>query len=45
MEKTPKKIVYSEPADYFPKSIREKYGLGKSDAKQSAKNAPTKKGK
>ena len=24
----PKKITYAEPADYFPKSIRKKYGLG-----------------
>lgn len=23
-----KKIKYVEPADYFPKEIREKYGLG-----------------
>lgn len=24
----PKKIVYSEPADFFPKEILKKYGLG-----------------
>lgn len=24
----PKKITYTEPGDYFPKSIRKEYGLG-----------------
>lgn len=28
MKKTTKKIGYSEPADYFPKEIRKKHGLG-----------------
>ena len=23
-----KKIVYSEPAEYFPKELKKKYGLG-----------------
>ena len=28
MKKDEIKIVYAEPADYFPKEIREKYKLG-----------------
>ena len=50
---TTKKIKYSEPADYFPKEIRKKYGLGeyakpnvgtKGDTKKApAKKADTKK--
>ena len=42
MEK--EKIKYVEPADYFPKEIREKYGLGEyadSDKKEE-KNKSTK---
>ena len=44
-----KTIKYSEPADYFPKEIRKKYGLGeyaetKPEAKKpTAKKANTKK--
>lgn len=45
MGKTQKKIVYSEPADFFPKSIREKYGLGKNDAKPAEKKPAAKKSK
>lgn len=33
MEK--KKIKYSEPAEYFPKEIRKKYGLGEYAEKES----------
>ena len=33
-----RKIVYVEPADYFPKEIREKYGLGEyADKTQKSK--------
>lgn len=28
MKNNPKKIVYVEPEDYFPKEIRQKYKLG-----------------
>lgn len=42
MAKNTTKIAYKEPADYFPKDIRKKYGLGEfaTDAK---KKAPAKK--
>lgn len=39
-----KKIVYSEPADYFPKEIREKYfGDDKPKKKTVKKTTATKK--
>ena len=28
MKKNTKKVIYTEPADYFPKSVRKKMGLG-----------------
>lgn len=40
-----KKIKYVEPADYFPKEIREKYGLGEfadSDKKEIKNNSTNK---
>ena len=40
-----KKIIYVEPADYFPKEIREKYGLGEYadfDKKEANKNSTDK---
>ena len=50
-----KKIVYSEPADYIPKSIRKELGLGefakektdtkKAPEKKQTKTSPIKKGK
>ena len=46
-----KKIVYAEPVDYIPKSIRKELGLGeyaekKTDTKKAtAKKAVAKKGK
>ena len=45
MAKT-KKIVYSEPADYFPKEIREKhFGKGTTKKKTAAKKKTVKKKK
>lgn len=45
MAKT-KKIVYSEPADYFPKEIREKYfGDEKAKKKSATKKKTVKKKK
>ena len=41
-----KKIKYVEPADYFPKEIREKYGLGEyADSDKKEKNNSTNKEK
>lgn len=43
-----KKVKYAEPADYIPKELRKKYGLGeyaetKPDTKTDTKKAPVKK--
>ncbi len=45
-----KEITYTEPADYFPKEIRKKYGLGefadeynKREAEKKAKKEKSKK--
>lgn len=50
--KKTKKISYSEPLDYFPKSVREKHKLGeyaetdkKKETKKKTVKAPKKKGK
>ena len=32
-----KKVKYSEPAEYFPKEIRKKYGLGEYAEKETPK--------
>ena len=44
---TKKTIRYSEPAEYFPKEIRKKHGLGEyakeEPAKKTEKKAPVKK--
>ena len=49
MAKKDNKIVYAEPADYFPKEIRKKFGLGEFDpeylAEQKAKKEKKKAGK
>ncbi len=37
-----KKIVYSEPADYFPKDIRKKFGLGEYDPEYLAEQKAAK---
>lgn len=44
MAKTPNKIIYSEPTDYFPKEIRQKAGIG-STKKSAAKKSTAKKSK
>ncbi len=42
----PKKIVYSEPVDYFPKEIRKKYKLGEfAESEEKAKKKTTAKKK
>ena len=38
-----KKIVYAEPVDYIPKSIRKELGLGEYAKKTDTKKAPEKK--
>jgi hypothetical protein len=44
MKKATKKVTYSEPADYFPKEMRKKYGLGEyADKKTPAKKTVKKK--
>lgn len=47
MAKTTKKLGYVEPADYFPKDIRKKYGLGEfaEDAKKKPASTGTAKKK
>lgn len=44
MKKNAKKVMYSEPADYFPKELRKKHGLGEYAGKQTeTKKTETKK--
>lgn len=38
-----KKIAYSEPAEYFPKSVRKKMGIGEFAEKDKKPTATTKK--
>lgn len=38
-----KKIIYSEPADYFPKELRKKYQIGEFAPKEEAEKKPAKK--
>lgn len=39
-----KKIKYSEPSGYFPKSVRKEFGLGEyAEKKPDTKKTPTKK--
>lgn len=33
--KNTKKIMYTEPSDYFPKELRKKYGLGEYAGKKT----------
>ena len=41
-----KKIKYSEPSSYFPKSVRKEFGLGEyAEKKSDEKKSPAKKGK
>lgn len=40
-----RKIVYVEPADYFPKELRKKYGLGEYEKKTSEKKTEKRKRK
>ena len=42
MAERPKKIVYTEPVDYFPKELRKKYKLGEY-AETEEKKKPAKK--
>lgn len=41
MKNEEKKIVYAEPADYFPKEIREKYKLGEFAEPEQEKMLPS----
>lgn len=41
MKTEKKKIVYAEPADYFPKEIREKYKLGEFAEPKQEEAKPT----
>lgn len=34
------KVVYAEPADYFPKPLRQKYRLGEFAERKEEKNNP-----
>ena len=45
MAKVPKRVVYSEPSDYFPKEIRQKAGIGSTTKKTAAKKSTVKKSK
>ena len=38
---TSKKVVYSEPADYFPKSLRKQYKIGEYAEKPSGQTKKT----
>jgi hypothetical protein len=42
MKKNDKKIIYSEPADYFPKELRKKHKIGEY-AENTEKKTETKK--
>ena len=39
MKKKEIKVVYAEPADYFPKEIRKKYKLGEFSESESVEEA------
>lgn len=40
-----KKVKYSEPTNYFPKSVRKEFGLGEYAEKSTTKKKTVKKGK
>lgn len=43
MKKNAKKVIYSEPAEYFPKSIRKELKIGEFAEKKTEKKTETKK--
>lgn len=43
MKKNAKKVTYSEPAEYFPKSIRKELKIGEFAEKKTEKKTETKK--